>query len=49
VLDISLPELNGLDLQKRISERTYLPIIFITGHADIPITVRAMKAGLSSS
>jgi FixJ family two-component response regulator len=45
VLDISLPDLNGLELQKRISERTDLPIIFITGHADVPITVRAMKAG----
>lgn len=46
VLDISLPDLNGLDLQQRISvERHDLPIIFITGHGDVPITVRAMKAG----
>ena len=46
VLDISLPGLNGLDLQKRVAvERHEMPIIFITGHGDIPITVRAMKAG----
>jgi FixJ family two-component response regulator len=46
VLDISLPGLNGLDLQKRVSvERHEMPIIFITGHGDIPITVQAMKAG----
>jgi len=46
VLDISLPGLNGLDLQKRvIAERPELPIIFITGHGDVPRTVQAMKAG----
>ena len=46
VLDVSLPGLNGLDLQKRVAvERTDMPIIFITGHGDVPITVRAMKAG----
>jgi FixJ family two-component response regulator len=46
VLDFSLPELNGLELQKRIAvERTDMPIIFITGHADVPTTVQAMKAG----
>jgi FixJ family two-component response regulator len=46
VLDLSLPGLNGLDLQKRIAdERTDMPIIFITGHADVPKTVQAMKAG----
>ena len=45
VLDISLPGLNGLDLQKRVAvERHEMPIIFITGHGDIPITVQAMKA-----
>jgi FixJ family two-component response regulator len=46
ILDISLPGLNGLDLQKRIAvERHEMPIIFITGHGDIPRTVQAMKAG----
>jgi FixJ family two-component response regulator len=46
VLDISLPGLNGLELQKRVAaERTDLPIIFVTGHGDIPMTVGAMKAG----
>jgi FixJ family two-component response regulator len=46
VLDISLPGLNGLELQKRIGgERTEMPIIFITGYADVPKTVQAMKAG----
>jgi FixJ family two-component response regulator len=46
VLDISLPGLNGLELQKRIAaERRNMPIIFITGHGDVPKTVQAMKAG----
>jgi FixJ family two-component response regulator len=46
VLDVSLPGLNGLDLQKRVAvERHEMPIIFITGHGDIPISVQAMKAG----
>jgi FixJ family two-component response regulator len=46
LLDISLPGLNGLDLQKRIAlERTDLPIIFITGSGDVPKSVQAMKAG----
>ncbi len=46
VLDVSLPGLNGLDLQKRVSyERKDLPIIFITGYGDVPTTVLAMKAG----
>jgi FixJ family two-component response regulator len=45
VLDVSLPDLNGLDLQKLVADRTDMPIIFITGHGDIPMTVRAMKAG----
>jgi len=46
LLDISLPGLNGLELQKRIAvERTEMPIIFITGHGDVPKTVQAMKAG----
>jgi FixJ family two-component response regulator len=46
VLDVSLPGLTGLELQERIcDERTDMPIIFITGHADVPTTVKAMKAG----
>ena len=46
VLDVSLPDLNGLELQERIAqERSELPIVFITGHGDVPMTVRAMKAG----
>jgi FixJ family two-component response regulator len=45
VLDVSLPDLNGLEVQTRIADRTDLPIVFITGHGDIPMTVRAMKAG----
>ena len=46
VLDVSLPGLNGLDLQKRIAaDRIDMPIIFITGYGDVPMTVRAMKAG----
>ena len=46
VLDVSLPDLNGLDLQKRLAlERTEMPITFITGHGDVPTTVQAMKAG----
>ena len=46
VLDVNLPDLNGLDLQKRVvSERAAMPIIFITGYGDVPMTVRAMKAG----
>jgi FixJ family two-component response regulator len=46
ILDISLPGLNGLELQKRIAiDRTDMPIIFITGHGDVPKTVQAMKAG----
>jgi FixJ family two-component response regulator len=46
VLDVTLPGLNGLDLQKCVAvDRTDMPIIFITGYGDIPITVQAMKAG----
>jgi FixJ family two-component response regulator len=46
VLDVSLPDLNGLDLQTRIAaDRIDMPIIFITGYGDVPMTVRAMKAG----
>jgi FixJ family two-component response regulator len=45
LLDVTLPGLNGLELQQQLAERTDMPIIFITGHGDIPMTVRAMKAG----
>jgi FixJ family two-component response regulator len=46
VLDLTLPDLNGLELQERIAaDRGDMPIIFISGHGDIPQTVRAMKAG----
>jgi FixJ family two-component response regulator len=46
VLDVSLPDLNGLDVQALIAgDRGDMPIIFITGHGDIPMSVRAMKAG----
>ena len=46
ILDVTLPDLNGLELQKRIAaDRFDMPIIFITGHCDVPMTVRAMKAG----
>lgn len=45
-LDVSHPGLNGLELQERIAaDRCDMPIIFITGHGDIPMTVKAMKAG----
>ena len=45
VLDVSLPDLTGLELPKRLATEDSLPIIFITGHADVPMTVRAMKTG----
>jgi FixJ family two-component response regulator len=46
VLDVSLPGLNGLGLQRLVAgERTAMPIIFITCHGDVPMTVQAMKAG----
>jgi len=46
VLDLSLPGINGLELQKRVAaERSDMPIIFITGHGDVPTSVEAMKAG----
>src|SRR6476660_280195 len=45
VLDVTLPGLNGLELQQRLAERTDIPIIFITGHGDVPMSVQAMKAG----
>jgi FixJ family two-component response regulator len=45
VLDVHLPDLNGLELQKRIIGRGEMPIIFLTGYGDVPMTVEAMKAG----
>ena len=46
VLDVNLPDLNGLELQKRVAvDRTDMPIIFISGYGDVPMTVQAMKAG----
>ena len=45
VLDLALPGLNGLELQQQLADRSEMPIIFITGHGDIPMTVQAMKAG----
>ena len=46
VLDLHLPDLSGLELQRRIAaDRNEMPVIFLTGHSDVPIAVRAMKAG----
>jgi FixJ family two-component response regulator len=46
ILDITLPDLNGLDLQRRIAaDRLDMPVIFISGHGNVPMTVQAMKAG----
>ena len=45
VLDVSLPDLSGLDVQQRVVDRRDMPIIFITGYGDVPMTVQAMKAG----
>jgi FixJ family two-component response regulator len=45
VLDVGLPHLDGLGLQTRLADRDDMPIIFITGSVDVPMTVRAMKAG----
>jgi FixJ family two-component response regulator len=45
VLDVTLPGLSGLELQKQLVERTDMPIIFITGHGDVPMSVQAMKVG----
>ena len=47
VLDVTLPGLNGLELQQQLAERTEMPIIFITGYGDVPMSVKAMKAGAS--
>jgi FixJ family two-component response regulator len=45
ILDVSLPDINGLDLQQQMAEKYHPPIIFLTGHHDIPTSVRAIKAG----
>src|SRR5262245_29699467 len=45
VLDVDLPDINGLDLQSRMRQGDHPPIVFITGHGDIPSSVRAIKAG----
>jgi FixJ family two-component response regulator len=46
VLDVRLPDLSGLDLQQELAKGNVdLPIVFVTGHADVPMSVRAMKAG----
>jgi FixJ family two-component response regulator len=45
VLDVALPGLSGLDLQKLVADRTDMPVIFLTGHGDVAMTVQAMKAG----
>ncbi len=45
VLDLELPDINGLELQKELAERDAPPIVFITGHGDVPSSVKAMKAG----
>src|SRR5262249_48154442 len=45
VLDVTMPGLDGLELQKQLTDRTDMPIIFITGHGDVPMSVQAMKAG----
>jgi FixJ family two-component response regulator len=45
ILDVELPDINGLDLQSQTAEGNHPQIVFITGHGDIPTSVRAMKAG----
>ena len=45
VLDIELPDINGLELQRQITSGSEVPIVFVTGHGDIPSSVRAIKAG----
>ena len=45
VLDVVLPELSGSDLQAQVADRPEMPIVFISGHGDVPVAVRAMKAG----
>jgi len=45
ILDVALPDINGLELQKRLSGEDHPPIVFITGHGDIPSSVRAIQGG----
>jgi FixJ family two-component response regulator len=45
ILDVKLPDINGLDFQRQLGDAYHPPIVFITGHGDIPSSVRAMKAG----
>jgi FixJ family two-component response regulator len=46
ILDVELPEVSGLDFQRQLAESgVWIPIIFVTGHGDIPMTVKAMKSG----
>ena len=46
VLDVAMPEIDGIQLQQRLSQQGHrIPIVFLTGHGDIPMSVRAMKAG----
>lgn len=49
VLDVVLPDLSGCELQKLLADRADMPIIFVSGYVDVPTTVRAMRAGPSSS
>src|SRR5206468_2047732 len=45
ILDVELPDINGLDLQRQTAQGNHPPIVFITGHGNIPTSVRAIKAG----
>ena len=45
ILDVALPGISGLELQKQLADHAYMPIIFVSGYADVPMTVRAMRAG----
>ena len=45
ILDVELPDINGLELQKQLSSDTHPPIVFLTGHGDIPSSVRAIQGG----
>ena len=45
ILDVKLPDMNGLELQRRMAQEQHPPVIFLTGHGDVPLSVRAVKAG----